>query len=79
MCTFVRLGVHLSDDHVVSVGFLVAEEQTLDEWGVLKFEMGVHFFHVEDGLVFIEFVGDAEVVQKFKTLFSVGDSYLFHS
>ena len=79
MSTFVGLGVHLSDYHVVSVGLLVAEEQTLDEWRVLKFQMGVHFLHVEDGLVLVEFVGDREVVQKFKALFSVGDSELFHS
>jgi hypothetical protein len=45
----------------MSVWLLVTEEETLDERRVLKFEMCAHFFHVEDGLVFIELVGDGEI------------------
>ncbi len=57
----------------MSVGFFVTEKKTLDEGRVLKFEMGTHFLHVNDRLVFVKFEGDGELLEKFQALLTVRD------
>ena len=60
------------------VRLFIAEEQTLDKRRLLEFEVGTHFLHVDDRLVFVEFEGDGQFLQQFEALLPVRDGNLFH-
>jgi hypothetical protein len=62
----------------VGVGFLVAEEEALDEGAAFELDLGSHFFHVEDCLMLVEAVGDVEGGEYLEALLAVGGEDLGH-
>jgi len=62
----------------MSVGLLVTEEQTLDQWTFVQFHLRSHFLHVENSIMLIEFVRDLEVCENLEALLAVGSSCLGH-
>lgn len=77
--TFFRLGCSLCEDHEVSLSFFgVTEEQGFDEGSFKQFDFGLHLFHIEDGIMCMESILDLELVENFKSLFTVVDKRLLH-
>jgi len=42
-------------DHIVLVGFLIRKKQTFDKRALFEMNLLSHFFHIEDGIVFVNF------------------------
>lgn len=60
--TFVDWGAGFSDDHVVGVGFLLSVEEVLNIGAFFELHLR-QLFHVEDGLVLMKDIFDAEAVK----------------